>query len=172
MQNWLGSTLAAVLLIAASIGPKLWLQRHSAQIDSERLNRDIMHRLKVLNFRAVVDRDVPATAVRAYRDDCRLIARNGDRARELGVIFRLEAHQYGPVSIGYRHGWSTDPAPVRAVVERFAQDGAARVGFNLGRPAVIALAQVGRCNDVRRALGKLVAHASISARSRNVGDDR
>lgn len=169
MPNWLGSTLAAALLIAASIGPKLWLQRHSAQVDSERLNRDIMRRLELLNFRTVIDRDVPATAVRGYRGDCRLIARNGDRARELGVIFRLEAHKYGPVAIGYRHGWSPDPAPVRAVVERFAQDGAARIGFNVGRPAVIALANAGRCSDAKQALSNLVAYASISARSPQYG---
>ena len=172
MPNWLDSALAAALLVAVSTGPKLWLQRHSTQVDSERLNRDIAGRLEALGFHTVVDRDVPATAVRAFRDDCRLIARNGDRARELGVIFKLEADEYGPVAIGYRNVWSSDPAPVRAVIERFAQDGAARIGFNAGRPAVIALAQSGRCSGAEQALTDLVAHASIKTPAHDLGDAR
>lgn len=161
MPNWLDSAVIAALLVAASTGPKLWLQRYSTQVDTDRLNHDITRRLHALNFHATIDRDVPATAVRAWRNDCRLIARNGDRARELSVIFKLEAAKYGPVSIGYRNDWSPDPAPARAVLERFAQDGAARIGLHFGRPAVIALAQSGACKGVREALSGLVAHAWV-----------
>lgn len=170
MPNWLDSTVAAALLVAVSTGPKLWLQRHSTQVDSERLNRDITRRLEALGFEAAVDRDVPATAVRAYRGDCRLIARNGDRARELGIIFKLEADEYGPVAIGYRNAWSSDAAPIRAVIERFAQDGAARVGFHVGRPAVIALTQSGPCDGAKQALSGLVAHASTKPSSNDFDD--
>lgn len=170
MPNLLDSALVAAFLVTASTGPKLWLQRYSTQVDTDRLNRDITDRLQALDFHAATDRDVPATAVRAWRGDCRLIARNGDRARELNVIFKLEAAEYGPVSVGYRSAWSSNPARTRAVLERFAQDGAARVGFQFGRPAVIALAQSGSCKGVRKALSGLVAHAWVKKSAREPDD--
>ncbi|HTH28872.1 MAG TPA: hypothetical protein VL918_10425 [Sphingobium sp.] len=159
MPGWLASGLVAAALVIASAGPKLWLQRRSAQVDTDRLNHDIMDRLKALGFSTTIDRNTPATAVRAWRKDCRLIARNGDRARELAVIFALEATQYGPVQFGYRGAWSADPAPARAVLERFAQDGAERIGFHVERPAVIALAYAGACKGIREALSGLQAHS-------------
>jgi len=167
MPKWLVSALAAASLIAASAGLKLWLQRYSTQIDVDRLNTDIIHRLKALNFATAIDPDGPATAVRAWRKDCRLIVRNGDRARELSVIFKREAVEYGPVIMGYRDVWAPHPPPARAIVERFAQNGAARIGINFGRPAVIALALSGSCKSVKEALNGLVAHASIKRSARD-----
>jgi hypothetical protein len=171
MPNWLASAAIAASLVAGSAGPKLWLQRYSAQVDADRLNADISRRLEVLDFRTAIDRDVPATAVRAWRKDCRLIARNGDRARELGVVFRLESTEFGPVAIGYRGAWSPDPAPARAVIERFAQDGAARIGIDFARPAVVALAQSGSCHGVREALSGLAAHAFLKTSPGPLPDD-
>ena len=161
MPNWLGKALVAAFLVMASIGPKLWLERRSAQVDADRLNEEIVRRLEAANFHAAVDPELSATAVRAWRPDCHLIVRNGDRSRELGAIFKLEAMKYGPVMIGYRDAWSAHPTMARAVLERFMQDGAARLGFDFGRPAVVALAQSGTCRGVKEVLAGLVAHASV-----------
>jgi len=87
---------------------------------------------------------------------------NGDRARELRLVFQLAAADYGPVLIGYRNEWRPYPAPARSVLERFAQDGAARLGIQLERPAVLALAQTGSCHAVRQALNGLIAHSSVT----------
>ena len=170
MPKWPASALVAAALVAASAGLKLWIQRYSAQVDVNRLNGDITRRLQALNFDASIDRNVPATAVRARRKDCRIIARNGDRARELSVIFKLEAVEYGPAIIGYRNIWASQPPPARAIFERFAQDGAARLGLNFGRPAVIALAQAGRCNGVKEALSDVVAHAFLKTSARRTDE--
>lgn len=161
MPNWLGSVVVAGLLVAGSTGPKLWLQRYAAHADADRLNADMRGRLEALGFATALDAATPATAVLAWRDDCRLVARNGDRARELGVVFAMEAAEYGPVAIGYRGHWSRHPAGARAVMERFAQDGARRIGFDIERPAVVALARSGRCDGVRRALSRLTVHATL-----------
>lgn len=162
MSPYLGSGLVAVALIVASVGPKLWIQRHSAQVDVDRLDGEISRRLESVGFRTWVDRKASGAAVHAWRGDCRLIARNGDRARELEGIFRLEAADYGPVAIGYRNFWSPHPASARAVAERFVQDGAARLGVDFGRPAVIALAQSGPCPGVREVLSHLAAHSATT----------
>lgn len=159
MPNWLGSALLATTLAMLSVSPKLWLQRHSAQVDSERLNGDIADRLTAMGFRVALDRDLSVPAVRAVRADCRLIARNGDRARELHALFNLERGDYGAVHFGYRGQWTAHPAGVRAVLERFGQNGLARVGIDLARPAVIALAATGPCAPTLEALSQLKAHA-------------
>lgn len=163
MPNCLGNVLVAMSLIAASVGPKLWIQRHSAQVDTNRLNNDVNRRLTAANFETAIDNYVPATAVRARRADCRLIVRNGDRARELSEIFKREAAEYGPVVIGYRGDWTSRPARARSILERFAQDGAARIGFDFGRPAVLALAQSGRCVGVREALRGTIAYSYLKS---------
>lgn len=170
MPNWPGKALVAALLVVASVGPKLWLERRSAQVDADRLNNEIARRLEAANFSTAVDPQLSATAVRAWRPGCRLIVRNGDRVRELGAIFKLEAVEYGPVLIGYRDAWSAHPGIARAVLERFMQDGAARIGFDFGRPAVIALAQSGNCRGVREALAGLVAHASVRSVTGDMAD--
>jgi hypothetical protein len=163
VPNYPVSLLAAGLLVAASVGPKLWLQRTSAQVDADRLNGEIGDRLRAAGFQTSIDRSVSVAAVRAARADCHVLARNGDRARELGAVFRLESKAYGPVQIGYRGDWAPHPAGARSVVERFVQDGAARIGYDVGRPAVIAIASSGLCRGLRQALGGLTAHASAGA---------
>jgi hypothetical protein len=159
VPNWLGNVLLASSLAALSISPKIWLQRHSAQVDSERLNADISDRLAGIGFHVALDRDLSVTAVRAVRADCRLIARNGDRARELHDIFNIERSDYGPVRFGYRGQWTAHPAGVRAVLERFGQNGLARVGIDVARPAVIALAAAGPCAGASEALSRIEAYA-------------
>lgn len=154
--------IALILLIVASIGPKLWLQRRAAQVDMDRLDREMRQRLEAANFQVTIDEHLAAAAVRAERQDCRLIVRNGDRARELGAIFRLEASRYGPVMIGYRNHWSSRPAGARAVMERFAQDGAARLGVQFARPAVIAMARSGPCSGVQQLFRDLLAHSTVT----------
>lgn len=159
MPNWLGSALLAAALTGLSVSPKIWLQRHSAQVDDARLDDDIAGRLMATGFRVTLDRDLSVPAVRAERADCRLIARNGDRGRELHDLFNLEQGDHGPVYFGYRGKWAPHPAGIRAVLERFGQNGLARVGIDETRPAVIALATTGPCVGTREALAELRAHA-------------
>ncbi|WP_019833294.1 hypothetical protein [Sphingomonas sp. PR090111-T3T-6A] len=159
MPNWLGNALLATALVVMSVSPKIWLQRHSAQVDGERLNGDIADRLTAIGFRVTLDRDLSVPAVRAERADCRLVARNGDRGRELHDLFNLEQGGHSPVYFGYRGKWAPHPAGARAVLERFGQNGLARVGIDMARPAVIALAAAGPCAGTREALATLHAHA-------------
>lgn len=168
MSNGLGNVLTAALLVAVSVSPKIWLQRHSAEVDADRLNLDIAHRLTAIGFQASIDRSLSVPAVRAARAGCRVLARNGDRERELRDVFALEGSGYGALAIGYRGTWTARPAGARAVLERFAQNGMARVGFDFARPAVIALAQSGSCPGVREALSAIAARASLK---RSVADD-
>ncbi len=161
MSNGLGNVLMAALLVTLSVSPKIWLQRHSAEVDTDRLNLDIAHRLTAIGFRASIDRSLSVPAVRAVHADCRVLARNGDRARELREIFALESFGDGALAIGYRGKWTARPAGARAVLERFAQNGMARVGFDFDRPAVIALAQSGSCPGVQKALNNIPARASL-----------
>lgn len=167
MSLYLGKVTTAALLVAASVTPKLWIERRSTQVDVDRLDEEIGRRLKAASFRISIDRSPAVPAIRASRPDCRLILWNGDRARELSVIFKRSALDYGPVLIGYRGHWSPDPARGRAVLERFAQDGAARVGIHFGRPAVIALARSGPCRGLPKLLDGLTVHSAVSAESRS-----
>lgn len=161
MPNWLGSVLVAATLAALSVSPKLWLQRHSAQVDGNRLNQDIAARLAAGGFQVALDPDLSVPAIRGMRGNCRIVVRNGDRDRELQGIFDLEEPGYGPVVIGYRHRWARHPAAAGAVMERFAQDGLARVGIKVARPAVIALAATGPCAGTRAMLDGIEAHAFL-----------
>jgi len=158
--------LAAVLLATLSVSPKIWIQRHAAQVDTDRLNRDIVRRLTANGFRTSIDRNLSVPAVRAWRAECRLLVRNGDRARELLEIFSQEGAGYGALAIGYRGSWSMRPAGARTVLERFAQNGMARVGVDFERPAVIALSQSGGCPGVRDALGGIAVRAFLKSARR------
>lgn len=159
-QRVLLDRLALVLLLAATVGPKLWLEKRSVQADVERLNADVAGRLRAIGFRVSTPVVATGPAVSATRGACHLLVRNGDRARELGRVFELEAADYGPVAIGYRGVWRTRPAGARSVLERLAQDGAARVGLFFERPAVLALAHGEDCEDVRDALAGIRVHAA------------
>jgi len=164
MPNYLGEIFVTACVLAASVGPKLWLQHRSAQTDTEQLNRDVTSRLAAERFEFRIARGPSGSAIEAWRPDCRLMVWNGDRSRELRLVFQLAAAGYDPVLIGYRNEWRPYPAPARAVLERFAQDGAARIGIQLERPAVLALAQAGSCHAVQQALNGLNAHSSITGR--------
>ena len=150
-------------LLAATIGPKLWLQQRSAQVDEKHLGLDLGRRLHATGFAIAVEHFAPGPAIFATRGACRLLIRNGDRARELGTLFRMEGAAMGPVLIGYRGHWSPRPARSRAVIERLAQDSAARIGIFFDRPAVLALAQGRHCPDVRPLLDPITVRASLKA---------
>lgn len=151
---------AIMALLIATVAPKLWLQQRSTDVDERHLSRDIAATFRARGFAIEVEHFAPGPAIAATQGPCRLLIRNGDRARELGTLFEMEGANVGPVSIGYRGVWKPGPAAARAIVERFAQNNAARLGFFFARPAVLAVAQSSRCPDMRHLLDPISAHSA------------
>jgi hypothetical protein len=161
LRRDLASPLLVALLAAATLAPKLWLERRSAHIDIARLDADVATRLQASGFRTAIDLETPGTAVRAWRRDCRVFVRNGDRARELASVFRLDATAYGPVFYGHWDKWSTRLPPWPSIVERHAQEAAKRIGISFARPPVLAMARSSQCAFPGTALAGLEAYATL-----------
>lgn len=155
------SGFGLVVALLLTLMPKIWIESHSAQVDVGRLNADVAARLRTLGLHAAVVPWAPDPIVEARSDHCDVIVRNGDRARELASLFRLEMTRLGPVEIGYRGVWTPRPAGSRSVLERLAQDAAMRVGVRFDRPAVLAMAHSGGCPDLKGALRGLATHSML-----------
>lgn len=155
------SGIGLVLALLLTLVPKIWIESRSAQVDVGRLDADVAARLRTLGLRAVIVPWSPDPIVMAKSDHCDVLVRNGDRARELTSLFRLEMAYLGPVEIGYRGVWTAHPAASRSVLERLAQDAAMRVGLRVDRPAVLALAHSGRCPDLKMTLRGLTVHSML-----------
>ena len=156
------SPAAIMALLIATVAPKLWLQQRSTHVDEYHLSRDIAATLRARGFSIDMESFAPGPAVAATLGPCRLLIRNGDRARELGTLFEMEGAAVGPLTIGYRGVWKPGPAAARAIVERFTQDSAARLGFFFARPAVLAVAQSPRCPELRHLLDSISAHSALA----------
>lgn len=155
------SGIGLVLALLLTLVPKIWIESRSAQVDVGRLDADVAARLRTFGLRAAIVPWSPDPIVAARSDRCEAFVRNGDRARELTSLFRLEMAHLGPVEIGYRGIWTPRPAGSRSVLERLAQDAAMRVGLRFDRPAVLAMAHAGRCPDLKAALRGLAAHSML-----------
>jgi hypothetical protein len=168
LRRNLASPLLVALLATATLAPKLWLERRSAHIDIARLDADIAARLQASGFRTAIDLETPGTAVRAWRRDCHVFVRNGDRARELASVFRLDATSYGPVFYGHWGEWSTGLPPWPSIVERHAQEAAKRIGISFARPPVLAMARSSQCAFSGTALAGLKAYATLRRKDAGV----
>lgn len=160
-QRNLASALLVALLVAVTLAPKMWLEGRSAHIDIARLDADISARMQASGFRTAIDLETPGTAVRGRRGDCRIIVRNADRARELASVFRLDAAGYGQVLYGYRGEWGTRLPSWPSLAPRFVQEAAKRVGVDVSRPAVLAVALSRRCAVSGKTFAGLTAYAAV-----------
>lgn len=158
------SATAIALLLAATVGPKIWLQQRSAQIDEDQLLAEVSGRLDGMGFTLRAEHSTAGPLIKAVRGPCLLSVRNGDRARELGTLYRIEGAGIGPVLIGYRGEWTPDPAPARAVIERFTQNNATRVGLPFARPAVVAVAKSAQCGRILEHLNGIMARSYLTPR--------
>jgi len=162
-RRTLATSGAFLVLLLATIVPKLMLGWSLAKADDAQLATTISGRLREAEFTTRITPTPDGLIVLAVRNSCRLQVRNGDQARVLRTVFQQAAVGYDPIQYGYRAHWGPSPASARSLMERAVQNRLAVLGMRVERPAVIALAEAGDCRGVKKQLDGLYVLAKRAA---------
>lgn len=161
MRRALATSACFVLLLAATLAPKLVSGSMSWRDDDQRLAGVMAALLRKEGLRTRIVASEQGPKVIASRGACRLLARSGYDWPVLRDVFAADALAYGPVRYGYRGDWTPlPPRRARLLLDRTVQLAEASVRNPAARPATIALAQTAGCRGIAAPLASL--HVAIT----------
>ena len=147
-----GDRIAAALfgvVALGSLGLKLANLRAEPRVDSERFGAAIVVRLHAAGFEAWPDGVGRHLRLMARRGACRLKAREFPPHGTLQDAYVELGHAVGPTRYAYRSAWLAAPPKMRPLLDYYVQRELARIGIDVPRRPIVAVAVGTACTAVR-----------------------
>lgn len=144
-RNALRVSAAFLLLLAITLGPKLWLTGRITMPNDVALAAQLAERLHRIGLSVAMVQRIQGMTVVGTAGACTIAMRGGDNAHAFAAIFENWARATGPLQYAYRGRLTSEPPALRSKAEALIQGQLAAMSIAMRRPAVIALARSSGC---------------------------